>query len=270
MEKLIITAALTGAITNPKKTPYLPIKPAQIIQQAIDCYHAGAAIVHIHVRNDDGTPSLDVEKFREVVEGIKSQCDMVLCLTTGGGLSVSDERMSALELRPELASFDAGTMNFGDSVFMNPPDFLVELAKRIKARCVKPELEVYDASMIYNALRLADEGLLEPPFHFQFVLGVAGGAPATAKSLLHLVEQIPDGSTWSVIGIGPGQLPMNLMGMAMGGHVRTGLEDNIYYSKGRLATSNAELVSRLVRIANEYGREIATPDDARRILGLKK
>ena len=156
------------------------------------------------------------------------------------------------------------------SVFMNPPDFLTELAKRMKNQGIKPELEVYDASMIYNAMRLADKGLIEPPFHFQFVLGVAGGAPATAKSLLHLIEQIPTGSTWSVIGIGIGQLPMNLIGMAMGEHVRTGLEDNIYYAKGKLATSNAQLVSRLVRLVRlvrEFGREVATAADIRNILG---
>jgi len=268
VEKLIITAAITGAITEPSKTPYLPITPKQIIKSAVEAYHAGASIGHIHVRNDDGTPSLDVDKFREVAEGIQSQCDMVLCMTTGGGLSASEERMGSLELRPELASLDAGTMNFGDSVFMNPPDFLTELAKRMKNQGIKPELEVYDASMIYNAMRLADKGLIEPPFHFQFVLGVAGGAPATAKSLLHLIEQIPTGSTWSVIGIGIGQLPMNLIGMAMGGHVRTGLEDNIYYAKGKLATSNAQLVSRLVRLAREFGREVATAADTRNILGL--
>jgi 3-keto-5-aminohexanoate cleavage enzyme len=168
-----------------------------------------------------------------------------------------------------MVSFDAGSINMRENVFLNPPEFLEMLAKETLIKGIKPELEVFEVGMVQTCIRYMETGLIKPPLHFQFVLGVLGGMPATAKSLLHLSEIIPGGSTWSVIGIGLGQLPMAVMAMAMGGHVRVGLEDNIYYSKGVLAKSNAELVERVVRIAKEFGREIATPSDARKILNLR-
>jgi 3-keto-5-aminohexanoate cleavage enzyme len=174
-----------------------------------------------------------------------------------------------LALHPELVSFDAGSVNMGPNVFLNPPEFLEALAKETLEKGIKPELEVFEIGMVYTCIRLLERNLLKPPLHFQFVLGVPGGMPATAKSLIHLSEIVPEGSTWSVIGIGQGQLPMAMMAMAMGGHVRVGLEDNIYYSKGALAKSNAQLVERVARIAKEFGREIATPQEARKILNLK-
>jgi 3-keto-5-aminohexanoate cleavage enzyme len=191
-------------------------------------------------------------------------------MSTGGGAGiVSDEdRMSPVRLRPEIASFDCGSVNFGDGVFVNSPSFLDTLADRMNEYQVKPEIECFDSGMIENAKRLIARGLLTPPYWFQFVLGVRGGAPATPGQLVHMVSQLPPNSRWSVCAIGRDQLPMNIMAIAMGGHARTGLEDNIYYSYRVLAEGNAPLVARLARIAREAGRELATPDEAREMLGL--
>ncbi|MFZ4453636.1 3-keto-5-aminohexanoate cleavage protein [Salibacterium aidingense] len=270
MDKLIITVATTGAITTKENTPYIPISPKEIAEEVYEAYKAGASIAHIHVRDDDGNPTMDIHKFQETVERIKEKCDIVINLTSSGGLHLKEEdRLRVCELRPEFASLDAGSINFGSSVFLNSPDFLDKLSQKMTDYNVKPEIEVFDAGMINNALMLAKKGLIQPPFHFQFVLGVPGGMTATPKNLLHLIESIPEGSTWSVIGIGRHQLEMNTLGMTMGGHVRVGMEDNVYYRKGELATTNAQFVERIVRIANELDREIATPDEARQILGLK-
>ncbi|MBM3957413.1 MAG: 3-keto-5-aminohexanoate cleavage protein, partial [Gemmatimonadetes bacterium] len=181
-----------------------------------------------------------------------------------------EERMVCLELSPELASFDAGSMNLGGQLFANPPDFLELMAQRMREKGTKPELEIFDAGMIGNCLALVEKGVLEKPLHFQFVLGAAGGSPGTVQSLVHMLGMLPADSTWSVAGIGRAQLPLAMVGMAMGGHVRVGLEDNIYYSRGVLATSNAQLVERMARIAREYGREPATPDETREMLGLRR
>ena len=178
--------------------------------------------------------------------------------------------MASLELTPELASFDAGSLHLGELLFANPPDFLELMARRMLEKNVKPELEIFDVGMIGNCLRLTEKGLLRKPLHFQFVLGAPGGSPGTVKSLVHMLDMIPSDSTWSVAGIGRAQLPLALAGIAMGGHVRVGLEDNIYFSRGVLARSNAELVSRVVRIAREAGREPATPKETRELLSLKQ
>ncbi len=267
----IISVAVTGALTDPASTPYLPITPEQIAQSTLEAWRAGAAIAHLHVREPDGRPTQRLDYFREVIGRIREAgCDIVLNLTTGGHPDMThEERMQTLELEPELASFDAGSLNMNEGVFHNPPGFLRELARRMRERRVKPELEIFDTGMIENCKQLVREGLIDEPLYFQFVLGVRGGAPATPKTLLHMVESLPPGSHWSVIGVGRGQLPMNAMAILMGGHVRTGLEDNIYYRRGELATSNAQLVERLARLIREFGREVASPDDARRILGLK-
>ncbi len=274
MEKVIITAAITGSRTPKEKSPYIPITPQEIADSAIDAVNAGAAIVHIHVRDlQTKLGTQDAQLYREVLDKIYSKVNPVVCLTTSGipGKNLGyEERFIPLQFKPELASFDAGSINVNDGVFLNPPDFLKQLALKMKEAGVKPELEVFDTGMIEYCKYLMNEGFLERPLHFQFVLGVRGGAAASAKTLLHMVELIPEDSTWSVIGIGKGQLPMVMMGLVLGGHVRVGLEDNIYYSKGRLAKSNAELVERVVRIAKEFGREVASPDDARNILSIKK
>jgi 3-keto-5-aminohexanoate cleavage enzyme len=274
VDKVIIAAALTGSRITREKTPYIPIRPEEIVQSAIECWQAGAAIVHIHVRDPDtGLGTQDVNLFRRVVEPLREKTDLVLCLTTSGipGRNLpTEQRLAPLVLKPELASLDAGSINLGGEVFLNPPSFLDEAARRMREATIKPELEVFDMGMVVTCLGMRNEGKLKDPLHVQFVLGTPWGAPATPKSLLHLHEHIPSDATWSVIGIGKAQLPMSMMALTMGGHVRVGMEDNIYYQSGVLATSNAQLVERIVRIAREYGREIATPAEARTILGLIK
>jgi 3-keto-5-aminohexanoate cleavage enzyme len=272
MEKLIITVGITGSRITRQQTPYIPITPEEIAQSGIEAWRVGASVLHIHVRDPKtGLGTQDGSLFKEVVDRLRSETDAILCLTTSGipGRNLQfQERLVPLSLNPELVSFDAGSVNMRENVFLNPPEFLEMLAKETRAKGIKPELEVFEVGMAETCIRYMERGLLKPPLHFQFVLGVLGGMPATAKSLLHLSEIVPGGSTWSVIGIGLGQLPMAVMAMAMGGHVRVGLEDNIYYSKGVLAKSNAELVERVVRIAKEFGREIATPKESRKILNL--
>lgn len=272
MEKLIITVGITGSRITRQQTPYIPITPEEIARSGIEAWRAGASVLHIHVRDPKtGLGTQEASIFKEVVDRIRSETDAILCLTTSGipgrNLPIAD-RLQPLSLNPELVSFDAGSINMGENVFLNPQEFLEALAKETLAKGIKPELEVFEVGMVITCFKYLEKGLLNPPLHFQFVLGIPAGMPATAKSLLHLIEIIPQNSTWSVIGIGPGQLPMAMMGMVMGGHVRVGLEDNLYYSKGVLATSNAQLVGRVVRIAKEFGREIATPSDARKILSL--
>ena len=274
MDKLIVCAAITGSSITREQTPYIPITPEEIADSAVEAWRAGAAIVHIHVRDPKtGLGAQDFGFFKQVTSSIREQCNVILNLTTSGipGRNLPpEERMVSLELSPELASFDAGSLHLGDRLFTNPPDFLELMARRMQERGVKPELEIFDVGMISNCLRLLEKGLLESPLHFQFVLGARGGSPGTPKSLLHMLEMVPPDSTWSVAGIGRTQLPLAMMSMIMGGHVRMGLEDNIYYSRGVLANSNAQLVERVVRITREFDRELATPDEAREILGLRK
>jgi 3-keto-5-aminohexanoate cleavage enzyme len=207
-----------------------------------------------------------------VLSLIQEEVDPVICLSTSGvpGKNIGhDKRMIPLELSPDMVSFDAGSMNFGDTIFLNPPDFLELLAKKARACNVKLELECFHAGMVNTCLDMMKAGLIERPLHFQFVLGVKGGAPATLKSLLSMVDMIPEDSTWSIIGIGRSQLPLAMASMVIEGHVRVGLEDNIFYSKGVLAESNAQLVERIVRISRELDREIATPEEAREIMSLE-
>jgi len=271
-EKLIITAAITGSRIMRDQTPYIPYTPEEIVQSSIECWNAGASIVHIHVRDPEtGLGIQDLALFRKVVTPLREKTDLVLCLTTSGiaGRNLPfEQRLVSLELGPELASFDAGSINLGGGVFSNPPEFLDAAAKMMAEKGVKPEIEIFDSGMVITALRMRDEGKLKDPLHFQFVLGTPWGAPATPKSLLYLHEHIPADATWSVIGIGRGHLPMSMMGLIMGGHIRVGMEDNIYFSSGRLARSNAEFVERMVKIAEAYGREIATPEETRQLLGL--
>jgi len=274
VDKVIITAAITGSRITRDKTPHIPIKPEEITQSAIECAQAGAAMVHIHVRDlKTGLGSQDVNLFRRVVEPLREKTDLLLCITTSGipGRNLlTEERLAPLVLTPELASLDAGSINLGGDVFLNSPSFLDEAAKTMKETGVKPELEVFDMGMIVTCLRMRDEEKLEDPLHFQFVLGTPWGAPATPKSLLYLYEHIPSNATWSVIGIGRAHLPISMMALIMGGHIRVGMEDNIYYQSGVLATSNAQLVERIVRIAREYGRDVASSAEARQILRLGK
>ena len=273
MDKVIITAAITGSRILRDTAPNIPITPEEIIQSAIEAWQAGASIVHIHVRDPEtGMGCQDLGRFRQVAEALRAETDLILSLTTSGipgrNLPVA-ERLCPVTLKPELASFDAGSINLGGGVFINDPAFLNEAARMMRETGVKPEIEVFDLGMLMTALRMRDEGKIDDPMHFQFVLGTPWGAPATPKSLLHLYEHLPDGATWSTIGIGRGYLPMAMMALIMGGHIRVGMEDNIYLDKGIMAKTNAELVERVARIITAYGRPIASPSEARTILGLK-
>lgn len=270
-DKIILSVATTGSWPTKAQNPALPVTPEEIAQAAVESWREGAAVVHVHVRDDAGKMSCDLPRFQRVRELIRDQgCDILINFSTSGGAGRvgEEERFNSLSTGPELASLDAGSMNFNDRIFLNPPDFLEELARRMLAAHVKPEIEVFDSGMIGNALVLQQKGLLPSPLWWQFVLGVKGGTPATARSLLHLVDSLPAGSLWSVCAVGGRQLSMNMLAIAMGGHARTGLEDNLYYRRGELARSNAQLVARLTRIARECGREPATPAEAREILGL--
>ena len=274
MEKLIITVAPTGAWPTKEITPYVPIEPEEIAEEVYQCWKAGAAMAHIHVRDNEQKASMDLNKFRKTVELIRSRkdCNIILNLTTSGNVGLEDEeRMKPfMELKPEMASYDAGTMNWmHTTVFENRPEFLEKLALRMNEYNVKPELEIFDTGMISNTLYYLKKEILKGPLHYQFVLGAAGGATGTIENLLHMLSLIPKGSTWSAFGIGASHMPIQFAAIAKGGHIRVGMEDNVYLSKGVLAKSNREFVERTVRIAQEFGREVATPDEARQILGLK-
>ena len=269
---LIISAALVGSWPTKAQNPGVPISEEEISAAAIECAEAGAAIVHIHVRDDDGRVTGDLDRYARVQRLIReSGSDVVINLSTSGGVgrATDDQRVGIAALRPDIASFDAGSLNFGQTVFLNPPAFLDRLVDELANHRVKPEIECFEPGHVANALRLIDEGRLTAPFWFQFVLGVRGGSPGTPKQLLHMLEMIPDGALWSVCGIGRAQLPLGLTAIAMGGHVRTGFEDNLFFHKGELATSNAQLVARLVRIAAEIGRPVASPSAARELLGIQ-
>jgi uncharacterized protein (DUF849 family) len=246
--------------------------PQEIADDAVRCYKAGAAVVHIHMRDDNGIGRMDLERFRETARLIREQCDVVINMTTSGDNSASyEQRMIHIsELEPEMASFDAGSFNwmpFG--IFDNSPEFLGKLAPLMQKHRVKPEIEIFDSGMLSIANYYTRKGVLDVPAHYQFVLGVIGGCPATVGDLVHLVNKLPDGSTWSAFGVGRDHLKILYATLALGGHVRVGLEDNIYYAEGDLAT-NERLVQRAVRVIKEYQKEPATPDEAREILGIRK
>ncbi|ABS60076.1 3-keto-5-aminohexanoate cleavage protein [Fervidobacterium nodosum] len=272
MEKLIITVAVTGAEVTKQQQPNLPITPDEIAEDVYRCWKAGASIAHIHARLPDGTPTQSKEVYAEIKRKIREKgCDIIIQFSTGGAVwHKPEERIQCLDAEPEMATLSAGSCNFGDDVFMNSPSFMELLAMRMKEKGIKPEIEVFEPGMIENALRLVKKGLLELPLHFDFVLGVPGAMTGNIEDLVFLVNKLPEGCTWSVAGIGRYELPLAVHAIVMGGHVRVGFEDNIYYRKGELATSNAQLVERIVRIAHEVGREIATPDEARKILGIRR
>ena len=269
---VVITAALTGSRITKDQTPAIPITPEEIAADGIAAWRAGAAVVHIHVRDPEtGQGAQDMDAFRHVVEALRAETDVILCLTTSGipGRNLpTAERIAPLALQPEMASFDAGTIQMDAGLFVNEPEFLDALAAEARARGVKLELECFTPEMIGTALRYHAEGKIAAPLHFQFVTGTRHGMPATAPALVEAVGLLPADATWSVIGVGRTQTPMAMLALAMGGHVRVGLEDAIFYRRGELASGNAQLVERAVRLAGELGRPVATPDEARRLLGL--
>lgn len=272
MDKLIITVAVTGAEVTKAQQPNLPITPEEIAEEVYKSWKAGASIAHIHARMPDGTPTQSKEVYAEIKRKIREKgCDIILQFSTGGAVwHKPEERIQCLDAEPEMATLSAGSCNFGEDVFMNTPSFMELLAIRMKEKGIKPEIEIFEPGMVENALRLVKKGLLELPLHFDFVLGVPGAMSGNIEDLVFLVNKLPKGCTWSVAGIGKYELPLAVHAILMGGHVRVGFEDNIYYKKGELATSNAQLVERIVRIAKEVGREIATPDEARKMLGIRR
>ncbi|HEY3367443.1 MAG TPA: 3-keto-5-aminohexanoate cleavage protein [Symbiobacteriaceae bacterium] len=268
MEKLVITVALDGAEVTKAQNPHLPITPAEIAADAVACRNAGAAMVHVHGRLPDGTPTQSRGVYAEILREISSRTDIIVQTSTGGAVGMSaEERLQPVFLKPEMASLSAGTVNFGRGVFWNSPDLIEQFAKTMVEHGVVPEIECFDLGHIDNALALVKQSILALPLHFDFVMGVPGGIAPTIRNLLHMAESLPPGCTWSVAGIGRAQLPLANAAILLGGHVRVGFEDNLYYTKGVLAT-NAMLVERVVRLARELGRELATPAEARRILRL--
>lgn len=271
MEKLIITAAICGAEVTKEDNPAVPYTIEEIGEEAYKAYKAGASIIHLHVRLDDGTPTQDRERFRLCIEEIKKRCpDVIIQPSTGGATWMSnEERLQPIDLKPEMATLDCGTCNFGgDDIFVNTENGIKNFGEKMIALNVKPEVEVFDKGMIDMAIRLQKKGYIKSPMHFNFVLGVNGGISAEPRDLVFMSGSIPQGSTFTVSGIGKNEFNMAAISIIMGGHVRVGFEDNVYIEKGVLAKSNGELVEKVVRISKELGRQIASPNEAREILGL--
>ncbi len=273
MEKLIITAAICGAEVTKEQNPAVPYTKEEMVREAKSAYDAGAAVIHVHVRWDDGTPTQDKARFAEILPAIQEACPgAILIPSTGGATGMSpEERLQPTELMPEMATLDCGTCNFGDDIFVNDMPTMRAFGKRMIENGIKPEYECFEVGHLDTVLTMARKGEVPgAPMQFNMVLGVPGCMPATAENLAFMVSKLPEGSTWTVSGIGRGTWPMAAAAIPMGGHVRVGFEDNIYLERGRKAASNGELVEKVVRLAKELGREIATPADARRILGLKE
>lgn len=273
MEKLIITAAICGAEVTKEQNPAVPYTVEEMVREAKAAREAGAAVIHVHVRQDDGTPTQDRERFREVMEAIRKEVpDAILLPSTGGAVGMTaEERLQPTELFPEMATLDCGTCNFGDEVFENTMPMMRDFGRRMAENGIKPEYECFEPGHVDTALRMARKGEVPgAPMQFNFVLGVPGCTPATVPNLCFLVNMLPADATWTATGIGRNAFTLAAAAIAMGGNVRVGFEDNLNLERGRLAKSNGELVEKVARIARELGREIATPDEARVILGLKK
>ncbi len=271
MEKLIITAAISGAEVLKEHNPAVPYTLEECVREAKSAYEAGASIIHLHVREDDGTPTQDKNRFKVIMEAIKKECpEAIIQPSTGGAVGMTDdERLQPTELCPEMATLDCGTCNFGgDDVFTNTENTIKYFGEKMIERNIKPECEVFDKSMVEMALRLAKKGFIKHPIHFDFVMGVNGGIGGDLRDFIFMRGSIPADATYTVAGIGRYEFPLAAAAIIDGGHVRVGFEDNVFLSKGVLAQSNGELVAKVVRIANELGREIATPAEARKILGL--
>lgn len=272
MTPCIITVAITGSVPTKRDNPAVPITVPEQVESTQQAYEAGAALVHVHVRNDDGSTTSDPERFGRFLEGVRRHCPgMVVQFSTGGRSGSGKERGGMLHHGPDMGSLTTGSVNFATTIYENPPDLIEELARTMLKYHIKPEVEVFDLAMIYNAARLVDTGLLAPPVHVQFVLGIPNALPADRHVLeLELAELdhvLPD-ATWTAAGIGRHQLTVNEWSLELGGHCRTGLEDNVRYDKSRLAASNAELVARVAGLTERYGRRVASPAEARQILGL--
>jgi len=275
LSKLIITAALTGGFHGRDANPNLPEQPDEIAQAAYDCWQAGAAIVHLHARDKSGKVTCDPQIYAEIVAKVRARCDVITQVSTGGGPGLTpEERSKAIEVDADMASLNMGTMvrtRWGEgSIGFNMRSQIESYAKAMLDKSIKPEMEVYSHSMIVDVNNLIEKNLVKEPYYIDFVLGMTnqGALPGEPKHLLSLIEYLPEGAIFNVSGVGPAQLPLTTLAMLLGGHSRVGLEDNIYYTKGILAKSNAQLVERTARIARELGREPASPGEARQILQL--
>jgi len=273
--KIIITAAVTGSLPTKEMNPAVPYTPKEIADAAVESAKAGAAIAHIHVRDPKtGVPEFKTGLFKEVLDRIRDQYDMIVNLTTGGlrlkGPDIISQRLAPVYLKPEICSFDLGSMNFGDRVFSNSPQWAKEGARCMQENNVKPEMEVFDVGHIHQAIDLIKRGLIDPPPFFQLCMGVKWGIEASPENLLFMKSKLPADAPWSVLGIGKTQLPMITMGILLGGNVRVGFEDNIFIKRGLLAKSNAQIVEIAADLAERLGRSVATPDEARRMLRIRE
>ena len=279
--KVIITAAVTGAWPKKENDPNVPMTPQEIADDVYACWKAGAAVAHLHMRDDEGNGTMDTAKFEETVNLIHTKypdCDIILNLTTSGDIHADDEIRVAhvKKLKPEMASYDCGSMNWLNSgLFLNTPKFLTDCGLLFQELGVKPEIEAFDPGMIGNAAYYIKKGVLKTPVHFQFCMGCANGIPGTMKNLIFMKETADElvgkgNYTWSCFGVGHSAMEMLYGAVALGGNIRVGMEDNVMYAKGQLAESNVQFIERAVRVIKEYGKEVATPDEARQILGLAK
>jgi len=268
----IISVAITGSLPQKADNPAVPITVSEQIESTLAAFEAGASLVHIHVRSDSGAPSSDPERFRLVQEGVRRHCPlMIVQFSTGGRGRALAERGAMLHHAPDMASLATGSVNFPTSVYENPPDFVEELAKQLQVHHIKPEIEVFDLAMLYNAERLVARGLVQAPVHVQFVMGLKNALPARRQVLEFLVSELASvlpGATWTAAGVGRHQLTVNHWALELGGHCRTGLEDNVRFDDTRLAASNAELVARVAELCHSYQRRPATPSEARALLKL--
>jgi 3-keto-5-aminohexanoate cleavage enzyme len=269
---IIITTAITGSLPRKADNPAVPITPSEQIESTHEAFEAGSSLVHIHVRDPQENPSSDPTLFAEVQAGIKKHCPgMIIQFSTGGRGREASQRGAMLSLKPDMASLTTGSVNFPNMIYENPPEFINQLAKSMREYSIKPEVEVFDAAMLYQAIKMENLGLIKSPLHIQFVLGIPGAMPARLELLEFLVSELQSlaaNATWSAMGTGPNQAKVNRWCLEMGGHTRTGMEDNIKISKDRLAASNAELVKSVVEMAAEYNRHPASAEEARHILNL--
>jgi 3-keto-5-aminohexanoate cleavage enzyme len=266
---LMITCAVVGAELSKEDYPYLPITPEEIAESARGAVDAGASIIHLHVRDEEGKPTQRVDIFSEVTRRIRERCECIVQYSTGGAVGTPlDQRCAPLKLKPDMATLSMGSMNFGPDIFENTEPTILAISRVIQENGVMPELEIFDYGMMDTVDRFVKKCFIPEKFHVDFVLGVPGGMMGEIKNLILLKDRLSPGQTWTVAGLGRFQLPLSAHAIAMGGHVRVGIEDNIYYRKGKLAKSNAQLVERVVRIARELDRPVATVKEAREMLGL--
>lgn len=272
MDKLIITCAISGAEVTKADNSYVPYTIEEMASEAYKAYKAGASIIHLHVRNDDGSPTQDIKRFELAINRIKERCpDVIIQPSTGGAVGMSnDERLQPINLYPEMCTLDCGSVNFGgDEVFINSENDVIYFAEKIYEKGILPELECFGKMHVDQVLRLYKKGLIKDHLHFSFVLGIPGGMTGEERDFIFLKDSIPESATYSVAGVGRYEFKLAELSIKNGGHVRVGLEDNIYISKGVKAEGNQALVEEVVRIAKRYGRAIASPKEARKILGLK-